>query len=134
MAGRRGNRPQEEPQPGMEGLMALLSQFNQAMARVEHVGAQPPQQRNNMALVDQFMRQRPPVFSGCTDPIKVEEWLASMEKIFEVLQCDEQEKYRITIYRLVGEANQWWEETKGTRAPEEVQAIDWEVFKDIFLN
>ena len=52
MAGIRGNRPQEESQPGMEGLMALLSQFNQEMARVEHVGAQPPQQINNMQLVD----------------------------------------------------------------------------------
>ena len=91
----------------MEGLMAMLSQFNQAMARVEKMGTQPPPPRNNMATLDQFMRQRPPIFSGCTDPIKAEEWLASLEKIFRALQCDEKEKARMAIYRLEGDANRW---------------------------
>ena len=105
----------------MEGLMAMLSQFNQAMARVEQLGTQPPPPKNNMATLDQFMRQRPPIFSRCTDPIKAEEWLASMEKIFR--------DARMAIYRLEGDANRWWEEIEAIRTPEEIQEVDWEEFK-----
>ena len=74
------------------------------------------------------------MFSGCIDPTKAEEWIATLEKIFEVLQCTEREKARLAIYRLVGEANLWWEEIKGRKTLEEVQAVDWEAFKEMFMS
>ncbi|MFC0083208.1 retrotransposon gag family protein, partial [Aciditerrimonas ferrireducens] len=85
-------------------------------------------------MIDRFMRQLPPVFKGSPDPIKAEEWLASLDKIFDVLQCDNLEKTRLAVYRLVGEANQWWEEIKGRKTQDEIQTMNWEAFKEVFLR
>ena len=91
----------------------MLNQFNQAMSKMETQRDQPTIPRNDNFMIDHFMRQLAPVFMGNLDPVKAEEWLSSLEKIFDVLQCDNLEKTRLAIYRLVGEANKWWEEIKG---------------------
>ena len=79
---------------------------------------------NDNSMIDHFMRQLPPVFKGSSDPIKAEEWLASLDKIFDVLQCDNLEKTRLAVYHLVGEANQWWEEIKGRKTQDEIQTMN----------
>ena len=77
------------------------------MKRLEQNGTQPLQvSNNNISMIEAFMRQRPPTFSGCIDPIKAEECISMIEKIFEVLQCSEKENDRLAIYRLIGDSNQ----------------------------
>ena len=104
MAGRRNNRDHDDAQTRMEGFIAVMSQLNRTMQRLEQNGLQPFQVRNNnISMIEAFMRQRPPTFSGCIDPIKAEEWIAMLENIFEVLQCSEKEKDRLAVYRLIGD-------------------------------
>ncbi|GFY96908.1 hypothetical protein Acr_11g0012140 [Actinidia rufa] len=58
----------------------------------------------NVAIVKQFLKLKPPTFSGEMDPVKANEWLLEMEKNFR-----------------------WWN-LKGVREP----GMDWARFKVIF--
>ncbi|GFS30298.1 hypothetical protein Acr_00g0011230 [Actinidia rufa] len=46
----------------------------------------------NVAIVKQFLKLKPPTFSGEMDPVKANEWLLEMEKNFRLLRCGEQQK------------------------------------------
>nr|GFC05134.1 hypothetical protein [Tanacetum cinerariifolium] len=46
--------------------------------------------------------------SGAPTPVKAENWIAHIEKIFEVLGCDDQFKAQLATYKLKGDAHSWW--------------------------
>ncbi|GFS32073.1 hypothetical protein Acr_00g0020670 [Actinidia rufa] len=62
----------------------------------------------NVAIVKQFLKLKPPIFSGEMDPVKANEWLLEMEKNFRLLRCGEQQKMEICSYLLTGAASRWW--------------------------
>ena len=57
-----------------------------------------------------------------------------MEKIFEVLGCEGHQRVTLAVYRLEGEADQWWNLIRNTRTQEEISTLTWEEFKRIFLE
>ena len=61
----------------------------------------------NIAIVKQFLKLKPPIFSGEMDPVKANEWLIEMEKNFRLLRCGEQQKVEIGSYLLSGAASRW---------------------------
>ncbi|GFS43559.1 hypothetical protein Acr_00g0085770 [Actinidia rufa] len=81
----------------------------------------------NVAIVKQFLKLKPPTFSGEMDPVKANEWLLEMEKNFRLLRCGEQQKVEIGSYLLTGAASRWWN-LKGVREP----GMNWAQFKVIF--
>ncbi|GFY85818.1 hypothetical protein Acr_04g0005560 [Actinidia rufa] len=81
----------------------------------------------NVAIVKQFLKLKPPTFSGEMDPVKANEWLLEMEKNFRLLRCGEQQKVEIGSYLLTGAASRWWN-LKGIREP----SMNWARFKVIF--
>ncbi|GFY97794.1 hypothetical protein Acr_12g0003350 [Actinidia rufa] len=81
----------------------------------------------NVAIVKQFLKLKPPTFSGEMDPVKANEWLLEMEKNFRLLRCGEQQKVEIGSYLLTGAASRWWN-LKGVRE----SGMDWARFKVIF--
>ena len=81
----------------------------------------------NVAIVKQFLKLKPPTFSGEMDPVKANEWLIEMEKNFRLLRCGEQQKVEIGSYLLTGAASRWWN-LKGVREP----GMIWARFKVIF--
>ena len=40
----------------------------------------------------------------------------------------------MAIYLLEGDANRWWEEMETRTTPKEIQEIDWEEFRELFLR
>ncbi|GKF09205.1 hypothetical protein Tco_0043429, partial [Tanacetum coccineum] len=40
--------------------------------------------------LERFMKQKPQSFSSASTPVEAENWIAHIEKIFEVLGCDDQ--------------------------------------------
>nr|GEX33220.1 hypothetical protein [Tanacetum cinerariifolium] len=46
---------------------------------------------------------------------EAENWIAHIEKIFEVLGCDDQFKARLATYKLEGDAHSWWRAYKQTK-------------------
>ncbi|GKB05935.1 zinc finger, CCHC-type, retrotransposon gag domain protein [Tanacetum coccineum] len=59
-------------------------------------------------LVGRFRKNKKPrSFSSATTPVDVENWIAHIEKIFEVLGCADEFKARLTSFKFEGDALNW---------------------------
>ncbi|KAF7141115.1 hypothetical protein RHSIM_Rhsim06G0100400 [Rhododendron simsii] len=74
-----------------------------------------------------FQKLKPLTFQGGLDPVKANEWLESIEKIAQVMQCEAREKVVLALYNLTGEAQRW--RTLVRRAEPQ---MGWERFYDLF--
>ena len=54
----------------------------------------PAMSVENVAVVRQFLKLKPPTFKGGMDPVKANDWLLEMEKNFRLLKCGEQQKVK----------------------------------------
>ena len=66
------------------------------------------QQSALMGYISLALSYRPPLFSGETDFIALEEWQAKMGYIFHQIGCPEDRKIEVAVRFLVGPALQWW--------------------------
>ena len=58
------------------------------------------------------MKRNPPVFEGTIDLTVEEEWVSMIEKIFEFVQIEDEEKVKCVVYMLRKDARIWWEAVK----------------------
>ncbi|GJW70503.1 putative reverse transcriptase domain-containing protein, partial [Tanacetum coccineum] len=66
--------------------------------------------------------------------IDAENWIAHIEKIFEVLGCADEFKARLASYKLEGDALNWWKAFKQAKGGETyVATLSWKDFRDIFF-
>ncbi|KAK9671089.1 hypothetical protein RND81_12G006100 [Saponaria officinalis] len=56
--------------------------------------------------------QRPEYFDGKGDPVKLEAWVRSFDKIFTTLNCEENLRIPQATHYLVDNADIWWTENK----------------------
>ncbi|GKB32670.1 retrotransposon protein, putative, ty3-gypsy subclass [Tanacetum coccineum] len=94
-------------------------------------GDQPP---TIHSWLERFGKQKPRSFSSATTPVDVENWIAHIEKIFEVLGCADEFKPRLASYKLEGDVLNWWKAFKQAKAGETyVATLSWKDFCDIFF-
>ncbi|KAK9689989.1 hypothetical protein RND81_09G096500 [Saponaria officinalis] len=110
-----------------QNLIQAVTQMNQA--------------RNPNAASDMTKAvslQRPEYFDGKGDPVKLEAWVRSFDKIFTTLNCEENLRIPQATHYLVDNADIWWTENKDRlMAPmprndnevNVVRAMNWEEFK-----
>ena len=60
----------------------------------------------------------PPYFKGENQPIVAEHWLRSIEKIFQTIRCEEDEKVNLATFMLEEHVDVWW------------SAVLWNPYKD----
>ncbi|GJS51835.1 zinc finger, CCHC-type, retrotransposon gag domain protein [Tanacetum coccineum] len=66
--------------------------------------------------------------------VEAENWIAHIEKIFEVLGCGDQFKARLATYKLEGDAHSWWRAYKQAKGGDAyVATLSWNDFRDIFF-
>ena len=87
--GRRG--PRVERNNGPEPEVESEAEF-----------APPPPARR---IGEVFLRQNAPKFNGTGEPTEAEDWVRSLEKIFEFLECTDREKLICMPHQLTGEAD-----------------------------
>ena len=75
--------------------------------------------------LERFMKRNPLVFEGIVDPVIVEEWVSMMEKIFEFLRIEDNEKVTCAAYMLRNNARIGWDVVKRTC---DVLAMTWTNF------
>ncbi|KAF7147139.1 hypothetical protein RHSIM_Rhsim03G0184300 [Rhododendron simsii] len=113
----------------LEGLLGVMNQqvHNQPPPPPEVVIAQPVAE---MSIKD-FQKMKPPIFEGGIDPLKADNWILGMEKIFAVAQaqCPEMHKVVLATYNFEGEAYRWWL-TQQEREPN----MTWIRFKEVFYE
>ncbi|GFY95397.1 hypothetical protein Acr_10g0007820 [Actinidia rufa] len=123
----QGNRPPQPQQPRDQYSDGGENQTRGETSEYKGETKDPVIPVENVAIVKQFLKLKPPTFSGEMDPVKANEWLLEMEKNFRLLRCGEQQKVEIGSYLLTGAASRWWN-LKGVREP----SMNWARFKVIF--
>ncbi|XP_061352589.1 uncharacterized protein LOC133297457, partial [Gastrolobium bilobum] len=78
-----------------------------------------------------FRKHKPPVFQGSNDPKEVTTWLRGMDKVFQVMRCQDPQKLLYSVYMLEGDAQEWWDSVS---RPYVVQGeeISWAMFEGLF--
>ncbi|XP_047983475.1 uncharacterized protein LOC125224159 [Salvia hispanica] len=71
----------------------------------------------------------PPVFNGLGNPVVAENWIRAMERIFNFLHCNDQERLTCMTFQLTGSADFWWEARKKILTPEQLAQMTWNEFK-----
>ncbi|GJZ76162.1 zinc finger, CCHC-type, retrotransposon gag domain protein [Tanacetum coccineum] len=83
---------------------------------------------------ERFQKQKPQTFSSASTPVEAENRIAHIEKIFEVLGCDDQFKARLATYKLEGDAHSWWRAYKQAKGGDAyVATLSWNDLRDIFF-
>ncbi|GJS55880.1 zinc finger, CCHC-type, retrotransposon gag domain protein [Tanacetum coccineum] len=84
--------------------------------------------------LERFRKEKPQTFSSVSTPVEAENWIAHIEKIFEVLGCDDQFKARLATYKLEGDAHSWWRAYKQSKGGDAyVATLSWNDFRNIFF-
>jgi hypothetical protein len=64
----------------------------------------PPQDKHQ-----EFMSHKPLTFASSPDPLDVDDWPKSIEKMLNIAQCSDQEKVLYDYGRLTYPAANWWD-------------------------
>nr|GEW64238.1 hypothetical protein [Tanacetum cinerariifolium] len=84
--------------------------------------------------LERFQKQKPQTFSSASTPVEAENWIAHIEKIFEVLGCGDQFKARLATYKLEGDAHSWWRAYKQAKGGDAYMVtLSWNDFRDILF-
>ncbi|CAL9130901.1 unnamed protein product, partial [Musa textilis] len=106
----------------MSSVMQQLQQERNCGAKtLNHTGSR----------IEQFKKLSPPCFSGEPDPMVAEQWIMRMEKIFDVLDCPDDQKVSFATFMLEGEAEYWWKTIKRISEARH-EHITWKVFVEKF--
>ncbi|XP_017233498.1 uncharacterized protein LOC108207573 [Daucus carota subsp. sativus] len=95
------------------------------------------QQNRSRSLIAEFKRLSPPIFEGSTNHSEVDKWLQQMEKIFELLGSNDEQKVSLASYQLQGSAYDWWLMKKRRvdgNEEEAAQPYTWETFTESFKD
>nr|GEY32611.1 zinc finger, CCHC-type, retrotransposon Gag domain protein [Tanacetum cinerariifolium] len=84
--------------------------------------------------LEKFRKLKPRSFSSATTPVDAENWIAHIEKIFEVLGCADEFKARLASYKLERDTLNWLKAFKQAKGGETyVVTLSWKDFRDIFF-
>ncbi|XP_057250690.1 uncharacterized protein LOC130591400 [Beta vulgaris subsp. vulgaris] len=70
----------------------------------------------------------PKTYDGKPNPVEFEDWVRSMDKLFDAINCPEKWKVGFAVYYSVGQADLWWETMKERRNNED---FGWTQLKDL---
>nr|GFC03192.1 zinc finger, CCHC-type, retrotransposon Gag domain protein [Tanacetum cinerariifolium] len=62
--------------------------------------------------LERFNKQKPHSFEMATAPVDAENWISHMEKIFDVMGCEDAFRTRLAVYKFEGNALTWWKDYK----------------------
>ncbi|GJU88828.1 putative nucleotidyltransferase, ribonuclease H [Tanacetum coccineum] len=98
-------------------------------------GSNPPPVTIHTWL-ERFNKQKPRSFEKAVAPVDAENWISHMEKIFDVMDCNDAFMTRLAVYKFEGDALAWWKglisKPKGGDAW--VLTLTWAAFKELVLS
>jgi hypothetical protein len=65
-------------------------------------------------------------------PMDADDWLKTVERKLQVVQCNNQEKVLLALHQLIGPTTDWW--NAYVEAHEEPDTINWNEFKMSFRS
>ena len=92
-----------------------------------HQQAPQPQHRDKHS---EFQRTNPPTFSLSVEPMDADDWLKTIEKKLQLVQCNNREKVLYASHQSEGPVVEWWDTY--VAAHEEPESINWQEFRNSF--
>nr|GFA52101.1 zinc finger, CCHC-type, retrotransposon Gag domain protein [Tanacetum cinerariifolium] len=81
-----------------------------------------------------FNKQKPRSFEKATTLVDAENWISHMEKIFDVMGCEDAFKTRLAVYKFEGNALAWWKAYKQAKGGDAwLVTVTWADFKKLFF-
>ncbi|GJX83939.1 putative reverse transcriptase domain-containing protein [Tanacetum coccineum] len=94
-------------------------------------GSNPPPVTIHTWL-ERFNKQKPRSFEKAVAPVDAENWISHMEKIFDVMDCNDAFKTRLAVYKFEGDALAWWKAYKQAKGGDVwVLTLTWAAFKEL---
>jgi hypothetical protein len=123
------------PPPTLEQVLIMQAQMlqtmQQPMATKQHAQGHQlvpqPQQRDKLR---EFQQTKPPTFSHFVKPMDADDWLKTIEKKLQVVQCTNRERVLFIAHQLIRPAADWWHAY--VEAHEEPESINWQEFRSRF--
>ncbi|XP_073120015.1 uncharacterized protein [Henckelia pumila] len=139
MANRRNpNNEDNQNNQFLAGLATLLQEQSRAQGEQiqQLIQAQARGRNNNKPLLTnpifkQFKDLGPREFKGGADPLVAEEWVQSVEIIFDYMQLTDADRVRCVIFIFRDDARVWWQ---GARSAVDMTTLTWNGFKDVFYG
>jgi hypothetical protein len=72
-------------------------------------GHQPTPQPQPQDKPGEFQRTKPPTFSHSIDPMGADDWLKTIKKKLQAVQCNNREKVLFASHQLEGPTTDWWD-------------------------
>jgi hypothetical protein len=122
------------PPPTLEQVLMMQAQMlqtkQQTMANMQQ-NQQVPQPQQKDKLGD-FQRTKSSSFSHCMESLDADDWLKTVKKKLQIVQCNNREKVLLASHQLVGPIADWWDAY--VEAHEEPNSINWNEFKAVFRS
>jgi hypothetical protein len=93
-------------------------------------GQQPASQPHPHDKLGEFQRTKPLITSHSIEPMDASDWLKTIEKKLQVIQCNNRENVLFASHQLQGLASDWWDAY--VDAHEEPNNINWPEFRIAF--
>nr|GFA94257.1 zinc finger, CCHC-type, retrotransposon Gag domain protein [Tanacetum cinerariifolium] len=117
-------------------LQTLLPQIRAEIREEFRTSSGPSDSGGNPPLVTihtwlkHFNKQKPSSFKKATTPVDAENWISHMEKIFDVMGCEDTFKTRLAVYKFEGNALAWWKAYKQAKGGDAwLITVTWAKFK-----
>jgi hypothetical protein len=129
------NNANPPPPPTLEQVLLMQAQIlqtmQQTMANMQQAqGRQPAPQPQQRDKLEEFQRTKPPMFSQSIEPMDANDWLKTIEKKLQAIQCTNRERVLFAAHQLVGPAADWWDTY--VEAHEEPETINRQEFRNSF--
>jgi hypothetical protein len=82
----------------------MLQTMQQTLVNLHAQPQVPPSPRDRLG---DFQRTKPPTFSYAVKPMDADDWLKSVEKKLQVVQCNNHEKVLLPFHQLSGPTANW---------------------------
>nr|GEW73937.1 zinc finger, CCHC-type, retrotransposon Gag domain protein [Tanacetum cinerariifolium] len=114
-------------------MMIDNSIWNMVSSGPSDAGGNPPPVTIHTWL-ERFNKQKPHSFEKATAPVDAENWISHMEKIFDVMGCEDAFKTRLAVYKFEGNALAWWKAYKQAKGGDAwLVTVTWADFKKLFF-
>jgi hypothetical protein len=117
----------------LEQVLAMQAQMLQTMQQtLVNLHAQPQAPQPLRDRLGDFQRTKPPIFSYVAEPMDADDWLKSVEKKLQVVQCKNHEKVLLASHQLSSPTADWWDAF--VEAHEELESINLPEFRATFCT
>ena len=109
MAPKKSTRtyPENPVDPAIAQILDLLRQQMANLTQQQQQFQQQPQPVVQAVTFKSFQAVNPPEFKGTADPVEAQAWLKEMEKAFDLVGVEENQKCKFASYYLKSEKYYW---------------------------